>query len=68
MIMRGDALIIVTEWNEFRRPDFARMKQLLKAPVIFDGRNLYEPEQMAKEGIAYFSMGRRPVRPGTEKR
>ena len=64
----ADALIIVTEWNEFRRPDFARMKQLLKAPVIFDGRNLYEPEQMAKEGIAYFSMGRRPVRPGTEKR
>ena len=64
----ADALIIVTEWNEFRRPDFARMKQLLKAPVIFDGRNLYEPEQMAEEGIAYFSMGRRPVRPGTEKR
>ena len=44
----ADALLIVTEWNEFRRPDFARMKQLLKQPVIFDGRNIYEPERSAQ--------------------
>ena len=60
----ADALIIVTEWNEFRRPDFERMKKLLKAPVIFDGRNLYEPTQMEEHGFTYFSMGRRAVRPG----
>ena len=58
----ADALIIVTEWNEFRRPDFARMKKLLKSPVIFDGRNLYEPQQMVEEGFSYFSMGRPAVR------
>ncbi len=65
----ADALILVTEWNEFRRPDFARMKQLLKAPVIFDGRNVYEPAQMAAHGFTYFSMGRRAVRPapGSER-
>jgi UDPglucose 6-dehydrogenase len=57
----ADALIIVTEWNEFRRPDFARMKKLLKAPVIFDGRNLYEPSQMEQHGFTYSSMGRRTV-------
>ncbi len=58
----ADALIIVTEWNEFRRPDFARMKKLMKSPVIFDGRNLYEPQQMVEEGFSYFSMGRPAVR------
>ncbi|MBU6282894.1 UDP-glucose 6-dehydrogenase, partial [bacterium] len=55
-------LIIVTEWNEFRRPDFARMKKALKAPVIFDGRNLYEPQEMDAAGFTYFSMGRPAVR------
>jgi UDPglucose 6-dehydrogenase len=58
----ADALIIVTEWNEFRRPDFERMKKLMKTPVIFDGRNVYEPQQMAAHGFTYFSMGRRTVR------
>ncbi|MFM7735334.1 MAG: UDP-glucose dehydrogenase family protein [Alphaproteobacteria bacterium] len=58
----ADALIIVTEWNEFRRPDFARMKRSLKSPVIFDGRNLYEPQEMAAAGFTYFSMGRPAVR------
>ncbi|MFM8412868.1 MAG: UDP-glucose dehydrogenase family protein [Alphaproteobacteria bacterium] len=58
----ADALIIVTEWNEFRRPDFARMKKSLKSPVIFDGRNLYEPQEMAAAGFTYFSMGRPAVR------
>jgi UDPglucose 6-dehydrogenase len=58
----ADALVLVTEWNEFRRPDFERMKGLLKSPVIFDGRNVYEPQQMAALGFTYYSMGRRTVR------
>lgn len=52
------ALAIVTEWNEFRRPDFERMHELLAAPVIFDGRNLYEPARMAERGFHYAAMGR----------
>jgi UDPglucose 6-dehydrogenase len=55
----ADGLVIVTEWNEFRRPDFARIKALLKAPVIFDGRNLFTPEQMRQHGFTYYSIGRR---------
>jgi UDPglucose 6-dehydrogenase len=54
----ADALAIVTEWNEFREPDFERMRGLLRAPVIFDGRNLYSPEQMQALGFTYFSIGR----------
>ncbi len=57
--LRGaDALLILTEWNEFRRPDFGRMKQLLKSPLIFDGRNLYEPAEMHELGFTYHSIGR----------
>ncbi len=57
--LRGaDALAIVTEWNAFREPDFARMRALLRAPVIFDGRNLFAVEQMRAEGFTYFSVGR----------
>ncbi len=54
----ADALAIVTEWNEFREPDFRRMRQLLKTPIIFDGRNIYSPEQMQTLGFRYFSIGR----------
>jgi UDPglucose 6-dehydrogenase len=54
----ADALAVVTEWNEFREPDFARMRQLLRAPVVFDGRNIYSPEQMQALGFTYFSIGR----------
>jgi UDPglucose 6-dehydrogenase len=61
----ADALLIVTEWNEFRRPDFARMKTLLRAPVIFDGRNVYEPETMREQGFTYFPIGRTAVRPAS---
>jgi UDPglucose 6-dehydrogenase len=57
----ADALLIVTEWNEFRRPDFARMRSVMKTPVIFDGRNLYEPRRMDQEGFHYYSVGRRAV-------
>jgi len=55
----ADALAIVTEWNEFRRPDFDRMRSLMKSPVIFDGRNLFVPAQMKQNGFTYYSIGRR---------
>jgi UDPglucose 6-dehydrogenase len=54
-----DALFIVTEWNEFRHPDFDRMKALMKAPVIFDGRNIYDPARMRELGFTYQGIGRR---------
>jgi UDPglucose 6-dehydrogenase len=52
------ALLILTEWNEFRRPDFTRMKQMLANPVIFDGRNIYDPRDLLKLGFQYFPIGR----------
>jgi UDPglucose 6-dehydrogenase len=58
-----DALAIVTEWNEFRRPDFARMRALMRGPVVFDGRNLFTPGQMRQHGFVYYSIGR-PAGPG----
>ena len=54
----ADALIIITEWKAFRSPDFEQIKARLKAPVIFDGRNLFEPEVMADAGIEYHGIGR----------
>jgi UDPglucose 6-dehydrogenase len=54
----ADALAIVTEWPEFRSPDFAQMRQRLNEPVIFDGRNLYDPAQMHTLGWRYFAIGR----------
>ena len=54
----ADALAVVTEWNEFREPNFARMRQLLRSPVVFDGRNIYSPEHMRALGFTYFSIGR----------
>ena len=60
-LVGADALLIVTEWNEFRRPDFSRMRALMKTPVIFDGRNLYEPLVMQKEGFTYYPIGRAPI-------
>jgi UDPglucose 6-dehydrogenase len=54
----ADALAIVTEWNEFREPDFGKMKTLLKTPIVFDGRNLYSPEHMRALGFTYLSIGR----------
>jgi UDPglucose 6-dehydrogenase len=54
----ADALAIVTEWNEFREPDFDKMRSLLKSPVVFDGRNIYSPEHMRALGFTYFSIGR----------
>lgn len=57
----ADALIIATEWKEFNSPDLKRVKKLLKRPVIFDGRNLYELEDMRKSGFHYESIGRRTI-------
>jgi UDPglucose 6-dehydrogenase len=53
----ADALIIHTDWTMFRTPDFDRLKSRLKNSVIFDGRNLYNPEKLARLGFAYFFMG-----------
>jgi UDPglucose 6-dehydrogenase len=55
----ADALVIVTEWKEFRSPDFERIREMLKQPVVFDGRNLYEPEVPRSFGIEYSAIGRR---------
>jgi len=58
--LRGaDALALVTEWNEFRTPDFQRMKKLMKTPVVFDGRNIYSQEELRKMGFTYYGIGRK---------
>jgi UDPglucose 6-dehydrogenase len=57
----ADALLINTEWGEFRHPDLDEVKQLMKHPVVFDGRNLFEPEKMAAAGFKYYSIGRAAV-------
>jgi UDPglucose 6-dehydrogenase len=60
----ADAVIVVTDWNEYRHPDFRRMKQLLKRPVVVDGRNLYDPVKMRGLGFEYASIGRSAVAGG----
>jgi UDPglucose 6-dehydrogenase len=54
----ADALAIVTEWREFRSPDFDAIKSTLRTPAIFDGRNLYDPSQMERAGFSYYAIGR----------
>jgi UDPglucose 6-dehydrogenase len=54
----SDALIVVTEWNEFRRPDFDRMRSLMRTPLIFDGRNIYDPARLREKGFVYYGIGR----------
>ncbi|HET6566520.1 MAG TPA: UDP-glucose/GDP-mannose dehydrogenase family protein [Rhodothermales bacterium] len=61
----ADALVICTEWNEFRHPDFEQVKSILNVPVIFDGRNLYDPVRMAELGFEYYSIGRPHYAPRT---
>jgi UDPglucose 6-dehydrogenase len=57
--MKGaDALVICTEWKEFRSPDFEQVKSAIREPVIFDGRNLYEPEMVQRYGLTYYAIGR----------
>lgn len=59
----SDALLILTEWSQYRRPDFERIRRLLKEPVIFDGRNLFEPAKMKGLGFEYYSIGRPAAAP-----
>jgi UDPglucose 6-dehydrogenase len=59
----ADGLAIMTEWSEFRTPDFADMAQRMRRPVIFDGRNLYDRETMQDAGFTYYSIGRPTVAP-----
>jgi UDPglucose 6-dehydrogenase len=54
----ADALVIATEWNEFRRPDLERLKALMKSPIVFDGRNLFDPVRMRSMGFEYYAVGR----------
>jgi len=58
VLKKADALLVLTEWNDYRKPDFTKIKQSLKKPVIFDGRNLYDPERLQKLGFKYISIGR----------
>ncbi len=58
MLRGADALAVVTEWSEFRNPDFKKIKKLLKRPLIFDGRNIYNKEELRKMGFTYYSIGR----------
>ena len=60
-LVGADALVVVTDWNEYRHPDFERVKRTLKQPVIVDGRNLYDVEKMRELGVRYFSIGRPPA-------
>ena len=59
-----DALALVTEWKPFRHPDFRAMKELMKQPVIFDGRNQYDPKALGREGFSYVGIGRRGPQQG----
>ncbi len=60
---KADALALVTEWNEFKFLNLERLRSLMRRPVIFDGRNLYEPDRMRRLGFEYHSVGRKPVLP-----
>ncbi len=64
----ADALVVVTDWNEYRHPDFGRVKDALKRPLIVDGRNLYDPLKMEEAGFSYYSMGRTIVEHPAAKR
>jgi UDPglucose 6-dehydrogenase len=59
----ADGVVILTEWNEFRALDFRRIRNLLKRPLMVDLRNIYRPDEMAKAGFAYVSIGRPEVKP-----
>jgi len=55
--------LILTDWKEFAELDLVRLNQLIRFPIVIDGRNLYAPEQMRERGFTYISMGRPPVKP-----
>ncbi len=62
-VENADALVVATEWPEFRRPDLTRVRRALKQPIVFDGRNVFEPRQMAENGFEYHSIGRALMAP-----
>jgi UDPglucose 6-dehydrogenase len=59
----ADALIVCTDWDEFKSPDWGRLASLMKQKVVFDGRNLYRRGQLGERGFWYYSVGRAPVKP-----
>jgi UDPglucose 6-dehydrogenase len=59
----ADALVLLTEWNEFRGLDLGRVRGLLASPLVIDLRNIYQPQEMAAAGLAYLSIGRPALRP-----
>ena len=63
-LLGAEALLLLTEWNEFRRPDFDRMLTLMKNPVVFDGRNIYDPKIMREKGFVYYGIGRGNAKSG----
>jgi UDPglucose 6-dehydrogenase len=58
-LRKADALIVVTEWNEFRTPDFKRMSEIMKEKIILDGRNIYDPKEVRSAGFTYYGIGRK---------
>ena len=54
----ADALVILTDWDEFKKPDWSKVRRLLNSPIIIDGRNMYDPKEMEKRGFVYHSVGR----------
>ena len=54
-------LLLLTEWKAFRSPDFGRIRDGLRTPVVFDGRNIFDPEMVKKQGFDYYSIGRQPI-------
>jgi UDPglucose 6-dehydrogenase len=54
----ADALLLITEWQAFRNPNFERIKSMMRQPIIFDGRNIYDPAQVREMGFTYYSVGR----------
>ncbi|RMG29599.1 MAG: UDP-glucose/GDP-mannose dehydrogenase family protein [Gammaproteobacteria bacterium] len=59
----ADALVVITEWKQFRSPDFREIAARLREPVLFDGRNIYDPDLVTRAGLTYYSIGRRPAHP-----
>jgi UDPglucose 6-dehydrogenase len=62
VLQNSDALAVVTDWNQFRNPDFSRIKQILGAPTLFDGRNLYAAAAIEEQGFVYYSIGRAVIK------
>jgi UDPglucose 6-dehydrogenase len=62
----ADALLVLTDWEEFAALDLDRLREQLRYPIVIDGRNLYRPEEMAAHGIHYYSIGRPPAAPKSQ--